>query len=114
MLKNQLLPEMVRQIDQFNYNRLGAAQFRGLVYARGGVVAVNEVTLLGSLVAAGDPAAGSYTVNGVTIAPGQVHLGNSSRFTYVRDMFENGIGALAELGVLGVKSWRLREPGEIL
>jgi hypothetical protein len=114
MLQNQLLPEMARQIDQFNYNRLGAAQFRGLVYARGGVVAVNEVTVLGSLVAAGDPAAGPYTSHGVTVAPGQVHMGNSSRFTYVKDMFENGIGSLAQLGVLGVKSWRLREPGEIL
>lgn len=107
-IRNQALPEMNRQIDQFNYNRIGAAQFRGLVYARGGVLADNEVTILGSMVAVGDPAVSSLNVNGVTLATGQVMLSNSSRFTYVRDMFENGVGELVDLGVLGVKNWRLR------
>lgn len=107
-LRNEMLPEMIRQIDQFNYNRIGAAQFRGLVYARGGIVASNEVTVLGSMVAYGDAAAGTFTDGGVTVEPGQVYLGSSSRFTYIKDMFENGIGSLADLGVLGVKSWRLR------
>jgi hypothetical protein len=107
-LTNELIPDLSRQVDMLNYDRLGAAQFRGLVYAHGGIVADHEVTVIGSMIADGDPARGSKLVDGISVTPGQIHLQGNSRFTYVKDMFEDGVRNLIDLGVLDVKGWRLR------
>lgn len=108
MLTGQLIPALVRQVNLLDYDRLGAAQFRGLVYARGGILADGEVTVLGSMVAAADPELEPATLHGVTLRPGEIHLEAGSRFTYVQDMFENGAANLVDLGALEVRSWRLR------
>lgn len=107
-LTRQLIPELIRQVDLIDYDRLGAAQFRGLVYARGGILADDEISVVGSMVCSADPALSPITLRGVNLRPGQIHLANHSRFTYIHDMFQNGAGNLVDVGVLGVLSWRLR------
>lgn len=107
-LTSRLIPELIRQVDLIDYDRVGAAQFRGLVYARGGIIADDEITVVGSLVCCADPNLPAVTLRGVPLSPGQIHLADNSRFTYIGDMFENGAGNLVDVGVLGVLSWRLR------
>jgi hypothetical protein len=108
VITDTFLTEMTRQIDQFNYSRIGAANFKGLIYAQGGVLAVDEVTVLGAIICNGDPTLPDYTEDGHNLKAGQVLLENSSRLTYIKDMFSSGAANLASLGVLGIKGWRLR------
>lgn len=108
MMSDQFLPEMMRQVDQFNYSRIGAAQFRGLVYAQGGILALDEVSVLGTVVCNGDASIPDLNEGSYTVKAGQVQLEKGSRFTYVRDMFQQGVSNLTAVGVLGVRGWRLR------
>lgn len=108
LLTSKLIPDLIRQIDGLDYNRLGAAQFRGLIYARGGILADGEITVVGSMVADGDPDLPTATFHDVSLRPGEIHLADNSRFTYVKEMFEDGASNLIELGVLDVLHWRLK------
>lgn len=101
-------PQIQQTIDQLDYNRLGAAQFTGMIFAQGGVLALNEVNVLGCVVARGTSSAAPLTQDGETIRSGEIKLASDCRVTYVQDMFENGAATLASLGVVDVASWRLR------
>jgi len=107
-LVDKLIPDLIRQVNTLDYDRIGAAQFRGLIYARGAILADGEINVVGSMVADGDPALPGVTFHNVPLQPGEIYLANNSRFTYVKEMFEDGASNLIELGVLDILHWRLR------
>ena len=107
-LTSKLIPDLIRQVNTIDYDRIGAAQFRGLIYARGGILADGEISVIGSVVADGNPSLGVSNFHGVELHPGQIYLARDSRFTYVKEMFEDGASNLIDLGVLDVLHWRLR------
>lgn len=107
-LQSDFVPLMTRHLENLNYDRLGAARFRGLVYAHGGILVNHEVNVVGSMISAGDSSLAPLTMGGETLQPGEIRLEDGSRFTYVQDMFDDGVTSLINLGLLDVKSWRLR------
>ncbi|MFN8607151.1 MAG: hypothetical protein U0931_06445 [Vulcanimicrobiota bacterium] len=107
-LTSKLIPDLIRQVDTLSYDRVGAAQFRGIIYARGGIMADGEINVIGSMVADADPSLGTSRFHGVDLQPGQIYLARDSRFTYIKDMFEDGASNLVDLGVLDVLNWRLK------
>lgn len=94
------LTNMTNQID---YDRLGSSYFRGLIYTDGYLYADNEVTIVGALMVQGDPSLPSATLGGVTINPGDILLGKSTRVTYVEKFFESPVGATGS--TVTVQSW---------
>ena len=105
---DQVLADMVTQTEQFDYNRIGTAQFKGLVYTEGAFVAQNEVQLLGAVVVNGDPTQGTLVMGSDTYQPGDLIVKVGSSFTYVDDMFRNGNPNLRQSGLLSVNSWVIR------
>lgn len=67
-----LAPQLQKTLDWISFDGLGSSYFRGLVYANGNVVAQNQVTVVGSL-----------------MARGNVTLSEGTRVTYVQDLFDD-------------------------
>lgn len=90
---------------QFDYNRLGSANFKGFIYTSGAFVARSDVDVMGTVIVNGDPNVAPLVLGGVTYQPGDFSVTNNSRFTYVDDMFSQGIQNLQGIGALDVKRW---------
>ena len=73
------------------YDRLGSANFFGMVYTNGAFYADNEVTVVGMLVAADNGSQQPVTLEGtdVEVSPGDVYLNTRTSVTYVEDFFED-------------------------
>ncbi len=79
--------------NQIELDRLGASYFQGLVFTHGSLNAVNEVTVVGAVVAYDDGSQVPRTVGSDTLNPGDLFLNNDVRVTYVEDFFtDNGNG----------------------
>lgn len=100
-----VLQNIQLMIHQFDYNRLGSANFKGFVYTNGAFVATSDVNLLGAVIVNGNSAVGPITVGANTYQPGDFTVKNNSRITYVDDMFQNGVQNIQGIGALDVKRW---------
>ncbi|MCE7872881.1 hypothetical protein DYH09_21210 [bacterium CPR1] len=91
-------------VQKINYNKLGTAYFQGQIFTNGYLLAENEVTILGAVLAQGDSSLPVTTVGGVTVKPGDLYLGNGTRVTFVEDFFDDG-GANFAGTSLSVATW---------
>lgn len=65
---------------QLNYDAIGTSYFQGTVYTNGYFLATNEVTIIGSLMTAGDPnSAAPEVVAGYSVKPGDIVLDNNTQ-----------------------------------
>lgn len=99
-----VLDQVVQVTNQLDYDRLGTAFFKGLIYSNGSIYAANEVNIVGAAMTSALDAPPS-TVDGITLNPGDIYLNNNTRITYVKDMFDNGTPNLAGAGVISMVSW---------
>jgi len=99
---------MVTQTAQYDYRRVGTAQFKGLIYTEGAFVARNEVNVLGAVIVNGDPSHSNLVLPTGTYSPGDLAVHVGSNFTYVDDLFRNGNPNLRDSGLLSVNSWLVR------
>lgn len=76
---------LLQTIFQMDYQRLGSAYFQGSVYTNGFVYAANEVTIVGTLTAAGERNGTPVDVGGEPLLPGDIFLDNDCRLTFVQD-----------------------------
>ena len=81
--------------SNFSIDRLGDAHFEGVIYARGSIVARNEINVRGGLVAAGDDQS-------------KVRFESGSNLTYIKDFFGRSEEAVVFGGGLSVRHWCLR------
>ena len=77
------MQKMTVLTEQINTDRLGSAYFQGLIYTRGSLYASQEVSVLGGVVAHGDPTGSTRVAGSETLKPGDVHLTGGSRVTAV-------------------------------
>lgn len=82
-------------MSNFSIDRLGDAHFEGVIYARGSIVARNEINVRGGLVAAGDDQS-------------KVRFESGSNLTYIKDFFGRGEEAVVFGGGLSIRHWYLR------
>jgi hypothetical protein len=100
-----LLPDMIAYTNSVNYDRMGSAYFRGSVYTNGYLHTTNDISVLGAVMADGDPALGSETLpDGRTANPGDILLDNHSHITFVESMF-NGAGGGTPGATLSTEAW---------
>jgi hypothetical protein len=99
---------MDSSLATLNYNSLATAYFQGMVYTHGAVVAENDVTIVGCLVAQDNGSQSPGVLNGVSVNPGELHLLSGAHITYTRSSFFNGVRNLSGLGVVSVLNWHLR------
>lgn len=87
---------MVRDLlSNFSVDRLGNANFEGIVYARGSIHVLNQIHVRGGLVAAGGH------VN-------EVGLGSGSSLTYIKDFFGHDEQAVVFGAGLSLRHWAVR------
>lgn len=101
----QTLHDVQQMIGQYDFNRLGAANFKGLVYTSGAFVAHSDVVVMGAVIVNGDASVGPLTVGPNTYQPGDFVTTDTSHFTYVDDIFKNGVQNLGGGGALDIKRW---------
>lgn len=101
----QSLRDIEQMVVQYDFNRLGAANFKGLVYTSGAFVAKSDVVVMGAVIVNGDSSVGPLTIGAATYQPGDFVTTDTSHFTYVDDIFKNGVQNLAGGGALDVKRW---------
>jgi hypothetical protein len=95
--------KMIVFTQQINFDRIGSAYFQGQVYTRGSFYASQEINVIGSVVAHGDPTGSSRVVGGETLAPGDVYLTGGSRITGVESV--GGAPGPPGAGELRVVCW---------
>ena len=91
----QVLPEETERrqniarsvLGQFNYDRLGASYFQGLIYTNGAFYADNQVTVLGAVVVNDDESQEGFNTPAGQVDPGDLLLRGGSSVTYVKDFF---------------------------
>jgi hypothetical protein len=103
--REQAWRDLKQMVEQYDYSRLGSAQFKGFIYTSGAFVAESDINVLGSVVVNGEPSIGNLTWGNVTYQPGDCIVRGDCRLTYVRQMFEEGVQNLSGVGVLDVKRW---------
>lgn len=101
----QVLNQQLQLTLRTDYDRMGESYFKGLVYSNGAIYAGHEVTILGALYTDDDHSQSPVVLDGIPLQPGDQYLGNGTRLTYVRDMFQDGIPSLGAAGALGVVTW---------
>ena len=94
-------------LQNFEYDKLGSSYFQGAIYCRGAFYADNEVTLVGSVAVVADPKRADsrpdfHPVNGVTLRPGDLYLGNGTNITFVSDIAP---GAQESAPKVGISFW---------
>lgn len=86
-LANDLFPEMIAYTNAIEYDKIGTAYFRGRVYTHGYIHATGEISVVGSVMADGDPTLGSMTLpDGTTINPGDIKLDDNTTIRFVEDL----------------------------
>lgn len=100
--------DIVQGVLQFEIDRLGSANFKGIVYTTGSFVATDDVVVSGTVFVHGDPTMGPATVGGRTYQPGDVGLFGYTTLTYVDEFFDDGVHNLAGSGSLDIKRWTAR------
>ena len=105
----------LQAIYQFDYDRLGSANFKGIVYTGGAFVATDDVVIRGTVIINGDPRVAPLVLDlgpsfgGTrTFNPGDAGLYGYTTFTYVEELFDDGIHNLAGAGSLDIKRWIAR------
>ena len=101
----EVLNEITMTVQQYDYERLGSADFQGYIFTSGALVVQNDLNLLGTVVVNGDESRPSVTVDGKTYLPGEVAFLGSSKLTYVEEIFRGGVENLNGVGKLDVKRW---------
>ncbi|HIB64091.1 MAG TPA: hypothetical protein EYO33_02950 [Phycisphaerales bacterium] len=92
----KLWPNVVNLINSVTYDKIGSSYFQGAIYTQGSFVANNEVQVLGAIIVNGQgTTAETFTLKDVnnnsttvTLKPGDIYLGKSTRVTYVEEMFK--------------------------
>ncbi|MCA9792813.1 MAG: hypothetical protein KC910_13495 [Candidatus Eremiobacteraeota bacterium] len=79
-------PQLQTIINLIGFDNLGTSYFRGLVYSDGSILAQNDVTVVGGLLAKGD-----------------IRLENGTRVTYVEDMYSSAVSVASKN--VTVESW---------
>lgn len=92
----------------FDFDRLGNANFKGLIYTSGAFVGLDDVTVQGTVIINGDPDVPPLVHAGITYEPGQVGLFGHSRLTRVDEFFDDGVHNLVGAGTLDIKRWTNR------
>lgn len=100
-----LFSDAMAAVQAFDYDRLGNANFKGLIYTSGAFVGRDDVTVLGAVIVNGDPDVPALEFDGVTYQPGQVGLFGHSRLTRVDEFFDDGVHTLVGAGSLDIKRW---------
>ncbi len=100
----KVLDSVIQLTDQLDYDRLGTAFFKGMIYSNGSIYASNEVNIVGTVMTSAVPGP-TTTIDGIDLNPGDIYLNNNTRITFVKDMFTNGTPNLAGAGVVGIISW---------
>ncbi len=103
--KEELLPRLREYLNRLNPKHIGASYFSGLVFTHGAVLATNEVTVIGAIVAKGeDSDVEPLEFEGEELHPGDIVLTNNSQATYVEEFFYGGSGQ----GGKGILLWMAR------
>ncbi|MEW6279275.1 MAG: pilus assembly PilX N-terminal domain-containing protein [Candidatus Eremiobacterota bacterium] len=84
--------EVINITNAIDYDKLGSSYFQGLVYTNGYLYADNEVGVLGAVIVNGDPTLPTNIINGNTVKPGDIYLGNGTQVTFVEDFFSTPMG----------------------
>lgn len=103
--RKEIFADGMAAVQAFDYNRVGNANFKGLIYTSGAFVGRDDVTVLGTVIVNGDPQVAPLVYQGVTYQPGQVGLFGYSRLTRVDEFFDDGVHQLMGAGALDVKRW---------
>lgn len=103
--REEMLPKLREYLSRLKPKHIGAAYFSGLVFTHGAVLATNEVTVLGAIVAKGEGSnVDPLTFEGKDLNPGDIVLTNNSQATYVEQFFYGGSGQ----GSKGILLWMAR------
>jgi hypothetical protein len=102
-----VLDQTVQMTNQLDYDRMGTAFFKGMIYSNGAIYAANEVNIVGAAMTSAKSGP-NVVIDGITLRPGDIYLNNNTRITYVKDMFQNGTPNLAGAGVIGMYTWLSR------
>lgn len=102
-----VMKDLINITQQIDYDKVGAGYFQGLVYTNGYVHAQNEINVIGALMAKGDPALPSASLNGQTVKPGDLLLEDGVRVTFVEKFFDGQAGGISVSGAdtLGMETW---------
>jgi len=102
-------PAALNLINQIDYDKVGTSYFQGAIYTNGHFVADNEVNILGALILDGNGADKKSVTLGdgssVELSSGDVYLANSTRITYVEEMFKSGDLDLTGPQLLARRLW---------
>lgn len=99
-----LMGELATLVDQFSYDKLGEAYFRGVIYTNGFLYAGNEIRILGAVYAHDDGTQQPETVAGKDLAPGDLFLDNGAHLTYNQE-FVDSAGLTTNSGNLARRTW---------
>ena len=100
--------EFFGQVNQIDYDRIGNANFQGLIYTNGFFYADNDISVLGAIVTDGNPTLSGppELLAGEMMEAGDVYLGGNTRLTYVESLFKNDDqNILNASGQYDVKIW---------
>jgi hypothetical protein len=102
-----VMGELINLTNELDYDKLGSSYFQGLIYTRGHLHATNEVTIVGALIANGDPSNPTEIINGNTVNPGDLILDNGVKVTFIEDFFDGQGGSISigGAGSLRVLTW---------
>jgi hypothetical protein len=107
-LRKRQLREAIAAASQLDYERLGAAEFKGVIYCEGALVVNNDINVLGAIVVNGEDGLDPLVIGDESYAPGDIALLGNTRLTYVEEMVQEGIKNLQGVGTVDVKSWVAR------
>lgn len=102
--RGDLMGQMVTIVSSIDPNRPGNSYFQGMVYTNGYLYAADEITVIGGVMAKGDPTVPGATIDGVTLKPGDIYLSNGVKVTFVKDFMDNGPQTGAG-NTLSVETW---------
>jgi hypothetical protein len=84
-------PAAVNLLHAVDYDKIGTSNFQGAIYTKGSFYADNEVNILGALIVDGngDDDNAVTLPDGTKLNSGDIYLGNRSRVTFVKEMFDD-------------------------
>lgn len=90
------------------FDKIGTSYFNGVVYTSAGMVAENEVNILGALIANKKGDGTTTFPDGVQVEWGDIDLQTGTRVTYVEDYFDKSLLSTPGAGYVKLECWLAR------
>ena len=99
--------QAISAVQEFDFDRLGSANFKGLLYCEGAMMVKDDLNVLGSIVVNGDPNLPALVDpdTSKSYLPGELSVSGNSRIIAEDRQTNNGISNLIGSGNLDVKYW---------